>query len=35
MDYFEICLDRMSLCRRAAELFGLTFKLEVNGSVLL
>ena len=35
MDYFEIFLDRMILCRRAAELFGLTFKLEVNGSVLL
>lgn len=35
MDYFEIFLDRMILCRRAAELFGLRFKLEVNGSILL
>lgn len=35
MDYFEIFLERMLLCRRAAEFFSLTFKLEINGSNLL
>lgn len=35
MDYFEIFLDRMLLCRKAAEFFGLTFKLKINGSSLL
>ncbi|MEG1322670.1 MAG: HD domain-containing protein [Ruthenibacterium sp.] len=31
MDYFEIFLDRMLLCRKAAEKLGLAFKLVVNG----
>ncbi|MEG2120152.1 MAG: HD domain-containing protein, partial [Pseudoflavonifractor sp.] len=35
MDYFEIFLDRMLLCRKAAEFFGLKFKLEINGLALL
>lgn len=35
MDYFEIFLERMLLCRRAAEFFSLTFKLDINGSNLL
>lgn len=35
MDYFEIFLDRMLLCRKAADFFSLTFKLEINGSTLL
>ncbi|HWS43782.1 MAG TPA: HD domain-containing protein [Pseudoflavonifractor sp.] len=35
MDYFEIFLQRMLLCRKAAEFFGLTFKLDINGSTLL
>ncbi len=35
MDYFEIFLGRMTLCRRAAEKFGLQFKLEINGQELL
>ena len=35
MDYFEIFLERMLLCRKAAEFFGLTFKLDINGSMLL
>ena len=35
MDYFEIFLNRMLLCRKAASFFGLTFKLEINGSILL
>lgn len=35
MDYFEIFLTRMLLCRKAAEFFGLTFRLAVNGQTLL
>lgn len=35
MDYFEIFLERMLLCRKAADFFSLTFKLEINGSTLL
>ena len=35
MDYFEIFLDRMLLCRKAAEALGLTFKLDINGLTLL
>ena len=35
MDYFEIFLDRMLLCRKAAEFFGLTLKLDINGLTLL
>ena len=35
MDYFEIFLTRMTMCRRAAEKLGLKFKLEINGQELL
>lgn len=35
MDYFEIFLDRMLLCRKAAEFFNLKFRLNINGSALL
>ena len=35
MDYFEIFLERMLLCRRAAEHLGLRFKLIINGLALL
>ena len=35
MDYFEIFLSRMILCRRAAEYLGITFKLTINGQSLL
>lgn len=35
MDYFEIFLGRMLLCRKSAEFFGLTFKLNINGLTLL
>ena len=35
MDYFEIFLVRMKLCRRAAERLGLRFDLIVNGQRLL
>ena len=30
MDYFEIFLQRMIMCRKAAEKLGLTFKLMIN-----
>ena len=35
MDYFEIFLQRMILCRKAAEFLKLKFRLEINGQVLL
>lgn len=35
MDYFEIFLGRMTLCRRAAEKLGLTFSLMINGQKML
>lgn len=35
MDYFEIFLGRMLLCRRAANFFGLKFQLDINGVSLL
>ena len=35
MDYFTIFLDRMVLCRKAAEKLGLHFKLIVNEQQLL
>lgn len=35
IDYFEIFLDRMLLCRKAAEKLGLAFQLVVNGQQIL
>ncbi|MCQ2450105.1 MAG: HD domain-containing protein [Clostridia bacterium] len=35
MDYFEIFLDRMILCRKAAEKLGLEFKLMINEQQLI
>lgn len=35
MDYFEIFLNRMLLCRKAAEKLGLKFILEINDQQLL
>ncbi len=35
MDYFEIFLGRMSMCRRAADFLGLHFQLVINGTRLL
>lgn len=35
MDYFEIFLQRMLMCRRAAELLGLRFKVTANGSKIV
>lgn len=34
MEYFEIFLSRMVMCRRAADLLGSRFSLSVNGVVL-
>lgn len=35
MDYFEIFLERMILCRKAADSLGLRFHLYINGQVLI
>ncbi len=35
MDYFEIFLERMLLCRRASEKLGLAFRLCINGQTVL
>ena len=35
MDYFEIFLERMILCRKAADFLGLTFRLVINGQQML
>ena len=35
MDYFEIFMDRMILCRKAAEKLGLEFKLIINEQQLI
>ena len=35
MDYFEIFLSRMLLCRKAAEYLGCRFTLDINGTRLL
>ena len=35
MDYFEIFMTRMILCRKAAEYFGLSFRMNINGSAVL
>ncbi len=34
-EYFDIFLDRMMMCRKAAEILGLRFKLTANGSKIL
>lgn len=34
MDYFEIFMERMLLCRRAAAYFGVAFHLCINGAKL-
>jgi hypothetical protein len=34
MEYFEIFLSRMVMCRRAASLLGYEFRLTVNGTSL-
>ncbi|MCR4401775.1 MAG: HD domain-containing protein [Firmicutes bacterium] len=35
MDYFEIFLARMVMCRRAAQFLNCRFRLEINGAKLL
>ena len=35
MDYFEIFMQRMILCRKAAEKLGLKFVLRINGQKLM
>lgn len=35
MDYFEIFMSRMTLCRKAAEKLGLQFKLIINEQQLI
>ncbi len=35
MDYFEIFLERMILCRKAADKLGVKFVLRINGQKLL
>ena len=35
MDYFEIFMKRMLLCRRAAQRLGLKFQLAINGQQLM
>ena len=35
MDYFEIFMERMRLCRKAAEKLGLMFKLMINEQQLM
>ena len=35
MDYFEIFLERMTLCRKAAEVLGLQFHLIINEQQIL
>ena len=35
MDYFEIFLGRMDMCRKAAEKLGLKFSMSANGQRLI
>lgn len=35
MDYFEIFIERMVLCRKAAEKLSLKFRLVINGQTIL
>jgi len=35
MDYFEIFLERMIMCRKAADHLGLVFKLVINDQMLI
>lgn len=34
-DYFEIFLERMLLCRKAAKFFDYTFRLSINGTSMM
>jgi metal-dependent HD superfamily phosphatase/phosphodiesterase len=35
MEYFEIFMNRMLLCRRASEFLGVQFEMMINGSKIL
>ncbi len=35
MEYFEIFLQRMLLCKRSAEFLGISFRLRINGSEVI
>ena len=35
MEYFEIFMQRMELCKQSSKFFGYTFKLEINGQMVL
>jgi hypothetical protein len=35
MDYFEIFMNRMKMCRKAAEALGLEFRLTINDQNLI
>ena len=35
MEYFEIFLQRMILCKRSAEFLGIKFSLRINGSEVI
>ena len=35
MDYFEIFMGRMIMCRKAADKLGLQFKLVINDQPLI
>lgn len=35
MEYFEIFLARMNMCRKAADFLGLRFKLNINGQQMM
>ena len=35
LEYFEIFLDRMLLCKRASQFLGLTFEMIINGGRVL
>ena len=35
MEYFEIFIERMLLCRKATDYFGFSFKLNINGNAIM
>ena len=35
IDYFEIFMERMLLCRKAANFFKMQFALEINGQKIM
>jgi hypothetical protein len=35
MDYFEIFMNRMLMCRKAADALGLRFRLNINSQQML